>query len=440
MHLVLLSIFKSASDIPLGFVVSLLAFMGVSLLISAICSSSENAFFAHRDADLEEYEEEGNSAQKRVLALIRNPKKLLATILLTNSLANIAFIISSFYFYEMVLNNEAFPWLKWVLDTLFVTLVILIFGEVIPKVYATQHYRKTALFLAIPMTFFVTLLTPFTRVMETLGAYLERNTQQKKANLTTDEINQAIDLTTDESTEETEQEKDILKGIVNMSQTSVKQIMISRLDMVAISLDADYHEVLKIVREYGYSRMPVYHENLDTVKGIVNVKSLLPYLNESSDFHWQALIYPPYFIPENKIIDDLLTEFQQKRIHLAIVVDEFGGTSGMVTLEDLLEEVFGELKDEFDDDAAEFEMLNDQIYLFQGKCLLIDFVRIMDLPTDFFEDLELDSDTLAGFMSEYLGKIPKRGDRITLNSFQFIVELADSKKVRKIKVIHHEKV
>jgi putative hemolysin len=387
---------------------------------------------------LEDYEESNDRSKKRVLALIRNPKKLLATILLTNSFANIAFIISSFYFYETVLNNVSYPWLKWVMDTLVVTLIILIFGEVVPKVYATQNYQKTALFLSVPMQFFVAILTPFTQLMEKLGAYLERNTMQKKPNLTTEEINQAIDLTTDESTVETEQEKDILKGIVSMSQTSVKQIMISRLDVVALSLDADYHQVLQGVREHGYSRMPVYKDNLDQVKGILNVKSLLSHLHEGSDFPWQDLIYAPYFVPENKAIDDLLTEFQHKRIHIAVVVDEFGGTSGIVTLEDLLEEVFGELNDEFDDEVAEFDQLSDHVFLFEGKCLLIDFIRIMDLESDFFHDLELDSDTLAGFMTEMLGKIPKRGEKINLKPFQFIVDLADPKKIRKIKVIRNE--
>ena len=324
------------------------------------------------------------------------------------------------------------------MDTLVVTLIILIFGEVVPKVYATQNYQKTALFLSVPMQFFVAILTPFTQLMEKLGAYLERNTMQKKPNLTTEEINQAIDLTTDESTVETEQEKDILKGIVSMSQTSVKQIMISRLDVVALSLDADYHQVLQGVREHGYSRMPVYKDNLDQVKGILNVKSLLSHLHEGSDFPWQDLIYAPYFVPENKAIDDLLTEFQHKRIHIAVVVDEFGGTSGIVTLEDLLEEVFGELNDEFDDEVAEFDQLSDHVFLFEGKCLLIDFIRIMDLESDFFHDLELDSDTLAGFMTEMLGKIPKRGEKINLKPFQFIVDLADPKKIRKIKVIRNE--
>ncbi len=431
----LLGIFKPVSEIPVGFTTFIFVGMLVCLAISAICSSSENAFFSHRESDLETYSENGNRAQRRILKLISNPKRLLATILLMNSLANIAFIISSLFFYDIILNNEEFPWLKLLIDTLFVTVIILIFGEVIPKVYATKNYHKTAEWLSLPMQFFVWILMPFTSLLERLGMVLERNTKSNSPTVTTQEINQAIDLATTENNSDTEQEKDILKGIVNMSSTVVRQIMVSRLDVVALSEDWNYHEVLDQIREHGYSRMPVYHDTLDSVKGVLNVKSLLPHLDKDENFDWKALVYAPYFVPENKAIDDLLNEFQQKRLHMAIVADEFGGTSGIVTLEDLLEEVFGELRDEFDDEVADYEKVSDSIFIFEGKCLLVDFIREMDLPSDFFAALELDSDTLAGFMTENLGKIPKRGEKINMPPLQFIVEQADPKKVRKIKVI-----
>jgi len=434
----ILGIFKPAVDIPFGFTAFIFVGMLVCLGISAICSSSENAFFSHRESDLDEYSENGTRAQKRILKLIANPKRLLATILLLNSLANIAFIISSLFFYDLILNNEEYPWLKLLIDTLFVTLIILIFGEVIPKVYATKNYRKTAEWLSLPMQSFVWFLWPFTSLLERLGMILERNTKSNSPSVTTEEINQAIDLATNQINGDTVHEKEILKGIVNMSHTVVKQIMVSRLDVVALSVDWSYKEVLENVREHGYSRMPVYDETLDSVKGVLNVKSLLPHLNESDTFDWTGLIYPPYFVPENKAIDDLLNEFQQKRLHMAIVVDEFGGTSGIVTLEDLLEEVFGELKDEFDDESSEYETISENVFVFEGKCLLVDFIREMDMESDFFSSLELDSDTLAGFMTEQMGKIPKRGEKINLPSLQFIVEEADPKKVRKIKVIKNE--
>lgn len=434
----ILGIFKPAVDIPIGLTTFIFFGMLLCLGISAICSSSENAFFSHRESDLDEYSDTGTRAQKRILKLIANPKRLLATILLLNSLANIAFIISSLFFYDLILNNEEYPWLKLLIDTLFVTLIILIFGEVIPKVYATKNYRKTAEWLSLPMQSFVWFLWPFTSFLERLGMILERNTKSNSPSVTTEEINQAIDLATDQINGDTVHEKEILKGIVNMSHTVVKQIMVSRLDVVALSLNASYEEVLENVREHGYSRMPVYDETLDSVKGVLNVKSLLPHLNESDTFDWSGLLYSPYFVPENKAIDDLLNEFQQKRLHMAIVVDEFGGTSGIVTLEDLLEEVFGELRDEFDDESSEYETISENVFVFEGKCLLVDFIREMDMESDFFSSLELDSDTLAGFMTERMGKIPKRGEKINLPPLQFIVEQADPKKVRKIKVIKNE--
>lgn len=434
----ILGIFKPAVDIPFGLTAFIFVGMLLCLGISAICSSSENAFFSHRESDLDEYSDNGTRAQKRILKLIANPKRLLATILLLNSLANIAFIISSLFFYDLILNNEEYPWLKLLIDTLFVTLIILIFGEVIPKVYATKNYRKTAEWLSLPMQSFVWFLWPFTSLLERLGMILERNTKSNSPSVTTEEINQAIDLATNQINGDTEHEKEILKGIVNMSHTVVKQIMVSRLDVLALPVNASYKVVLENVREHGYSRMPVYDETLDSVKGVLNVKSLLPHLNESDTFDWSGLIYPPYFVPENKAIDDLLNEFQQKRLHMAIVVDEFGGTSGIVTLEDLLEEVFGELRDEFDDESSEYETISENVFVFEGKCLLVDFIREMDMESDFFSSLELDSDTLAGFMTEQMGKIPKRGEKINLPPLQFIVEQADPKKVRKIKVIKNE--
>ncbi len=434
----LLGVFKPAAEIPLGFTSAIFFGMLLCLAISAICSASENAFFSHRESDLDAYSENGNPQQLRILKLISSPKRLLATILLMNSLANIAFIISSLFFYDIILNNDEFPWLKLLIDTLFVTLIILIFGEVMPKVYATKNYRKTAEIMTYPMLFFVWILWPFTTLLERLGMVLERNTKSNSPNVTTEEINRAIDLATNEFSGDTDHEKDILKGIVNMSQTIVRQIMVSRMDVVALSNTWTYKEVLTQIRENGYSRMPVYEDTLDSVKGVLNVKSLLPHLNESEDFRWQDLVYPPYFVPENKAIDDLLNEFQHKRSHMAIVADEFGGTSGIVTLEDLLEEVFGELKDEFDDETPDYEQVNEHVFIFEGKCLLVDFIREMELSSDFFAAMHLDSDTLAGFMTEHLGKIPKRGEKINLHFLQFIVEQADPKKVRKIKVIKNE--
>jgi gliding motility-associated protein GldE len=429
----ILGIFKpiAASDWPL--LVGVFLWMILLLAISAICSSSENAFFSNKESDLEFYSQSNLNSHKKIIKILANPKKLLASMLLMNSLVNIAFIISSLFFYDIILNEEEYPLIKLIFDTLVVTLVILIFGEVVPKVYATKNYKSASEWLVYPMSSIVWMLSPFTFLLERLGLILERRSKLNGPVISAEEIAEAIDLTTRE--DDIDQEKQILKGIVNMSNIQVKQIMRSRLDVVALNSAFHYHEVLNEIKKSEFSRYPVFKENLDQVIGILNVKTLLPYIDESSDFHWQKLIHNLYYVPENKPIDDLLNEFQQKRLHMAIVVDEFGGTSGIVTLEDLLEEVFGELNDEFDEETEWVQKINDQTYLFEGRCLLVDFLREVDLPHDIFNDQKYSSDSLAGLMSEELGKIPRRGEKIKIKGIQFIVDAADPKRVKKIKVV-----
>jgi putative hemolysin len=429
----ILGIFKpiAASDWPL--LVGVFLWMILLLAISAICSSSENAFFSNKESDLEFYSQSNLNSHKKIIKILANPKKLLASMLLMNSLVNIAFIISSLFFYDIILNEEEYPLIKLIFDTLVVTLVILIFGEVVPKVYATKNYKSASEWLVYPMSSIVWMLSPFTFLLERLGLILERRSKSNGPVISAEEIAEAIDLTTRE--DDIDQEKQILKGIVNMSNIQVKQIMRSRLDVVALNSAFHYHEVLNEIKKSEFSRYPVFKENLDQVIGILNVKTLLPYIDESSDFHWQKLIHNLYYVPENKPIDDLLNEFQQKRLHMAIVVDEFGGTSGIVTLEDLLEEVFGELNDEFDEETEWVQKINDQTYLFEGRCLLVDFLREVDLPHDIFNDQKYSSDSLAGLMSEELGKIPRRGEKIKIKGIQFIVDAADPKRVKKIKVV-----
>lgn len=431
--LTILGIFKpiAASDWPL--LIGVFVWMIVLLAISAVCSSSENAFFSNKESDLEFYSQSNLNSHKKIIKILANPKKLLASMLLMNSLVNIAFIISSLFFYDMILNEEEYPWIKLIFDTLVVTLVILIFGEVVPKVYATKNYKAASEWLVYPMSSIVWMLAPFTFLLERLGLILERRSKSTGPVISAEEIADAIDLTTRE--DDIDQEKQILKGIVNMSNIQVKQIMRSRLDVVALNSALNYHEVLNEIKKSEFSRYPVFKETLDQVIGILNVKTLLPYIDESDDFHWQKLIHKLYYVPENKPIDDLLNEFQQKRLHMAIVVDEFGGTSGIVTLEDLLEEVFGELNDEFDEETEWVQKINDQTYIFEGRCLLVDFLREVDLPHDIFNDQKYSSDSLAGLMSEELGKIPRRGEKIKIKGIQFIVDAADPKRVKKIKVI-----
>lgn len=429
----LLGIFKPVEPSEWPLLIGVFIWMIVLLAISAICSSSENAFFSNKESDLEFYSQSNLNSHKKIIKILANPKKLLASMLLMNSLVNIAFIISSLFFYDIILNEDEYPWIKLIFDTLVVTLIILIFGEVVPKVYATKNYKSASEWLVYPMSSIVWLLSPFTFLLERLGLVLEKRSRSSAPVISAEEIADAIDLTTRE--DDIDQEKQILKGIVNMSNIQVKQIMRSRMDVVALNAASNYHEVLKEITQSEFSRYPVYKENLDQVIGILNVKTLLPHIEEAANFQWQKLIHNLYYVPENKPIDDLLNEFQQKRLHMAIVVDEFGGTSGIVTLEDLLEEVFGELNDEFDEETELMQKINEQTYLFEGRCLLVDFLREADLPLDLFSDLEYTSDSLAGLMSEELGKIPRRGEKIKVKGIQFIVDAADPKRVKKVKVV-----
>lgn len=406
--------------------------MVVCLTISAICAASENAFFSHRESDIEELRSSISPISKIIIQLLDRPKHLLATILLLNSLVNVAFVLMSIVLSESLFDLGAFPWLKFFIEAIVVTIIILVFGEVMPKVFATQHYKSSARFLVYPMRVFVSILWPLTHLLVKFGSVLERKVKPNANELTPEELSRAIDMASDE--DDAQQEKEILKGIVNMGSIQVKQIMRSRVDMVAISEDVQYHAVLQLIREKGFSRMPVYSQTLDTIKGVLNIKNLIPHLDQTNDFQWQQFVSTPYFIPENKAIDDTLQEMRNNRIHIAIVVDEFGGTSGIITMEDILDEVFGDMQDEFDEVDKEFAEINKGVYLFEGKKLLVDFIRELGLPIDIFDNLELESDSLGGMITERLGRMPKRGDAIVVAGIGFTVELADQRRVNKVKI------
>lgn len=406
--------------------------MVVCLIISAICAASENAFFSHRESDIENLRSNTSPVSKIILQLLDRPKHLLATILLLNSLVNVAFVLMSIVLTEKLFDLGAFPWFKFFIEAIVVTIIILVFGEVMPKVFATQHYKSSARFLVYPMRVFSSILWPLTHLLVKFGSVLERNIKPHANELTPEELSRAIDMASDE--DDAQQEKEILKGIVNMGSIQVKQIMRSRVDMVAISEDVQYHAVLQLIRDKGFSRMPVYSKTLDTIKGILNIKNLIPHLDQSNDFQWQQFVSAPYFIPENKAIDDTLQEMRNNRIHIAIVVDEFGGTSGIITMEDILDEVFGDMQDEFDEVDKEFAEINKGVYLFEGKKLLVDFIRELGLPIDIFDNLELESDSLGGMITERLGRMPKRGDAIVVAGIGFTVELADQRRVNKVKI------
>ena len=428
----LLNLLKPWSPYQLGPMILMLILMIGCLAISAISSAAENAFYSHRESDIDDLRDENSIRSKMVIGFLEKPKHLLATILVANSLVNVAFVLLTLNLTEMLFNLEEAPWLKFLVEAILVTLVILVFGEVIPKVFATQNYRSVAGKLVFPMKVLSTILWPLTHFLVRLGIMLEKKAKPKANELTSEELTMAIDMATDE--DDAKQEKEILKGIVNMGNIQVKQIMQQRMDVVALSQSLNFHQVLSVVRENGFSRMPVYDGSLDKVVGILNIKKLMPHIDESEEFHWKSLVLSPYFIPENKPMDDTLAEMRQKHSHFAIVVDEFGGTSGIITMEDILEEVFGDMRDEFDEDAQGFVKLADGGFLCEGKMLLVDFIRIAELQVGIFDSYELESDSLGGLISERLGRIPKRGDEIELAGIRFRVDAADPRKVKKIKV------
>lgn len=421
-------------DIPgmVGLGIAMLA----CLVVTAICAASENAFFSHRESDIEVLRTSKHQSSKNILHLLAYPKHLLATILVLNSLGMVAFVVVSTLFNEILFDLEDKPWLRFFIDAIAVTLVILIFAELMPKVYATQHYKRSARFLGYPMRAFMFLLWPFTGLLVKMGSFIERRIKQRTPELTPEELSHAIDIAADPA--DAQQEKEILKGIVNIGQIQVRQIMKPRMDMIGIEADTSFHALIEIVKEMRFSRMPVYQENIDNIIGILNIKHLLPYLNESDNFEWKKLMSQPFFVPENKMIDDLLHEFRHNRNHLAVVVDEFGGTCGIVTLEDILEEVFGELNDEFDEIQEQYSRLDETTYLFEGKISLVDFLRITKLPIQFFDDAGDETETLGGFITELSGKIPGRGDSFHYKNLSFTVDAADLRKINRIKVTINE--
>lgn len=426
------SIVRDIGPAEVSTIIGLAVTLLVLLLFCAICASSENAFFSHRESDLAEIREDNSQASRNILYLLAYPKHLLATVLVVNSLCSVAFVVVSVFLSGIILDLEGYPLLHFFIEAIVVTLIILIFGEVMPKVYATRNYRKSAIVLSYPMRFFLFIFWPFTSLLVKFGSILEKKVKQKAPELTPEELSHAIDMTADKL--DAQQEKDILKGIVNIGQTQVSQIMKPRMDVMALDDSLDYHQVLEIMKQQRFSRMPVFHENFDEITGILSMKDLLPYLDENNQFDWRKIQRPPYFVPENKKIDDLLHEIRVNRNHMAIVVDEFGGSHGIVTLEDILEEVFGELQDEFDDEAQQYSRLDDNTYLFEGKTPIVDFLRIVHLPINFFDDVNEENDTLGGLITEIAGKIPASGEEIKYKNLAFYIDSADLRKIKRLKV------
>jgi gliding motility-associated protein GldE len=406
----------------------------ILLCISAMMSAAELAFFSLSAKNREDLRKSATSSRdKLVLHIYEKPKLLLATILIANNLANIGIVLISEIVAAAQLDFTSSPVLSFLIQVVAVTFLILLFTEVIPKVFANQHPVSVARFMAFPVSVLEKILYPLSYLLISSTAFIDKKVQKKTQHISVEDLSHALDLTISADTPESERK--ILKGIVKFGQVNVKQIMIPRMDITAFEYKSPFRKLLESILASGYSRVPIYKESIDKIAGILYVKDLLPYLDNPDDFKWQSLIREPFFVPENKKNDDLLKEFQHRKIHMSVVVDEFGGTSGIVTLEDVIEEIVGEINDEFDDDNLIYSKLDEYNYVFEGKVSLSDLSRKLGIESDIFELANgREADTLAGFLIEYSGKIPQKGQETRYKDFIFTVESADSRKIKRVKI------
>lgn len=420
---------------PLSFsvIVSIVVLL-LLIVCSALVSGSETAFFSLNPAQINTLKTEKSRVNKLILSLLERPKRLLATILIANNFVNVAIVILSTYIIDALFDFAINPLLGFLVEVVVVTSLLLIFGEIIPKIYSTVNPVTFAKFMARPVSVLIKVFYPLSSILVRSSGIIDKRISNKTSQLSMSELSEAIDLTSDKDTSESERK--ILKGIVKFSDIDVKEIMKSRVDVVAVDESTPFSELLKIILESNYSRIPVYKESFDNVSGILYVKDLLPHLDKGDDFRWQKLLRPAMFIPENKKINDLLQEFRQKKIHLSIVVDEYGGTSGIVTLEDVIEEIIGDISDEFDsqEDEVSYTKIDEKTYLFDGKTLLNDFCKILDIDSRIFEEVKGDSETLAGLILEVEGKIPKNNEVTRIGDYEFKAKKTTTRRIEEILV------
>jgi gliding motility-associated protein GldE len=405
---------------------------GVLLVLSGFASGSEIAFFSLSPADLSELEEERNVHDRQILQLREDSERTLATILITNNLVNVTIIMLCNYFFAQVVDFGNAYWVEFICITVLLTFLLLLFGEIMPKIYTRQQPLRFCRTVAGGILFCRKLFWPLETILMKSGILAGKVLQKENHVLSVDDLEQALELTDKEDIKE---EQRMLEGIVRFGDETAKEIMTSRQDVIDLDFKSSFTDVLKCIIENNYSRIPVYQDTIDNVRGILYIKDLLPHLRKPATFRWQSLIRPPYFVPETKKIDDLLREFQENKVHIAIVVDEFGGTSGIVTLEDILEEIVGEINDEYDEEEKNYVRINANTYVFEGKTLLSDFYKILNLDDDVFEDVEGDADTLAGLLLELKGDFPQEHERFTYGRFKFEIVELDGHRISKIKVI-----
>ncbi|WP_460573539.1 gliding motility-associated protein GldE [Flavobacterium koreense] len=411
----------------------LFGIIGIIILLfcCSMVAASEVALFSLTPKNISDLEQKNPSKAIVVNQMLSKPKKLLATILVANNFLHISIVILFSFSLDEVFSTIASPLLKFIVEVVLVTFLILLFGEVLPKVYASRNNIKFASFIAYPLSLLDKLLSPISLPMRAFTNFIQEKLGKQKTNFSVDQLSQALELTSTDDTSQEEQK--LLEGIVSFGNTDTKQVMSPRIDLFALDIEETFAEIFPKIVEKGYSRIPVYRDNIDHIEGVLFIKDLIPHINKK-EFDWKTLLREPFFVPENKKLDDLLKDFQGMKSHLAIVVDEYGGTSGIVSLEDVIEEIVGDISDEFDDENINFSQIDDRNYLFEGKINLKDFYRIIDVDEDLFEIRKGEAETLAGFILEILGNFPKKGQKIQFENCLFTIEVVDKKRVKQIKV------
>ena len=426
------------NNISFELITGIIAFC-VLLFFSGILSASESAFFSLSQFQIDNIKRSDNQKSRIIVLLLDNPKRLLATILISNIFINVALVLTASFLMFSFFGITTYSMAVIILEIVVISILILLLGEIFPKIYATRHNMRVACLVSRTLLFIQQIFFPLSSLLINSTGIIDRRITHKGHNITMDELSEALELT-DTQGESPDEERKILKGILKFGDIAVREIMRPRVDVTAVDDSETFTELLEVIDESGYSRIPIYHENLDNVTGILYIKDLIPHIRQNADFIWQPLQRTAFFVPENKRINDLLQEFQTKKIHMAIVVDEYGGTSGIVTLEDILEEIVGEINDEFDSEVDEinYSKIDDNIFIFEGKTLINDFCKVVGVDDRIFQGIKGESDTLAGLLLEMAGRIPETNEQFTIDNFVFKPEIVDKRSIKRIKVTINE--
>ncbi len=421
------------NDLTIGLIIGTIIVF-ILIFLSALISGSEVSFFSLNSKNLEDLSEIDEKKEEQIRSLLSKPNKLLATILITNNFINVAIIILSSYLTSNIFDFSSSKTFQFIVQVIVITFILVLLGEITPKVYAKQNAVLFSKRMASLIKFFETIFSPFSSILIKTSSFIDKRLKQKSLDISMEEISQAIELASDG--DQLEEEKKILKSIVEFGNIDVREIMKPRIDVVSLEKNVSFDQVLNLIVSSSYSRIPVYEDSFDNIHGVLYIKDLIPHIS-SKNVDWNSICHEALFVPETKKINDLLKEFQEKKIHLAIVVDEYGGTSGIVTLEDVLEEIVGEINDEFDDDGNQYSKLDSDNFVFEAKISINDFLKVVEGETDYFDEIKGDADTIAGLIIERTGIIPKISEKVDFPPYTFFIESADERKINRVKVHIH---